>query len=143
MPKLTKRGTVKPDEIPSTLRRSPEKAQRTFAAAHDSALESYDGDEQRANRVAYGAVKHSYEKVGDHWERKRGGRRGPSDPRSAGGGDTRSRSRGGVDENASKSELYDQAKRLDIPGRSTMSKHELLDALQRASERETRRARGG
>jgi hypothetical protein len=39
MPKTTKSGTAKKDELPSTLRRSSGKAQRTFAKAHDSAAE--------------------------------------------------------------------------------------------------------
>lgn len=76
MPKTTKRGTAKQDELPSTLRRSSGKAQRTFAKAHDSAAEQY-GSEERAHRVAYAAVKHSFEKVGDHWEAKE--EQGPSD----------------------------------------------------------------
>ena len=66
MPKTTKSGKPKPEEIPSTLRRSDEKAQRTFAKAHDAAADTYD-DEQRAYQVAWAAVKHSDEKVGDHW----------------------------------------------------------------------------
>lgn len=69
MPKTTKSGGAKKDELPSTLRRSSPKAQRTFAKAHDAAAEQY-GSEERAHRVAYAAVKHSYEKVGDHWEAK-------------------------------------------------------------------------
>jgi cation transport regulator ChaB len=87
MPKTTKSGKPKQGEIPSTLERSDEKAQRTFAKAHDSAEESY-GDERRANQVAWAAVKHTHEKVGDHWEPKEGGRKGPSDAQAAGGRDT-------------------------------------------------------
>jgi cation transport regulator ChaB len=142
MPKVGKNGQPKKSELPSTLERSPKGAQKTFAETHDSALETYDGDEQAAHRVAYGAVKHSYEKTGDHWERKGGGRRGPSDPQSERGGrDTDLRSSGGVDEHATKAELYDQAKSLDIEGRSTMDKGELVEAIQRANDRETRAAR--
>ncbi|HEY4703983.1 MAG TPA: ChaB family protein, partial [Streptosporangiaceae bacterium] len=69
MPKTTRDGQPKPEELPGTLRRSPKKAQDTFAQAHDSALQQY-GDEERANRVAWAAVKHTHEKVGDHWEPK-------------------------------------------------------------------------
>ncbi len=36
MPKTTKSGDAKQDEIPSTLQRSDEKAQRTFAKAQES-----------------------------------------------------------------------------------------------------------
>ncbi len=39
MPKTTKSGKPKKDELPSTLERSDAKAQRTFAKAHDSAAE--------------------------------------------------------------------------------------------------------
>jgi cation transport regulator ChaB len=140
MPKTTKSGKPKQDELPSTLQRSPAKAQRTFAKAHDSAAEEY-GEGERAHRTAYSALKHSYEKVGDHWERKGGGRRGPSDAQAAGGRDTNRSTRGGVDEKAPKHELYDIAKKLDISGRSKMSKDELLDAIEKENSRETRRAR--
>ena len=138
MPKTTKSGDAKADEIPSTLQRSEEKAQRTFAKAHDSAAESY-GDEQRANQVAWSAVKHSYEKVGDHWEPK--DEKGPSDAQAEGGADTNRETKGGVDANASKAHLMDVAKRLDVPRRSSMTKDELVDAIQKANDKETRRAR--
>ncbi|MCV7028717.1 ChaB family protein [Mycobacterium sherrisii] len=136
MPKTTKSGAAKKDELPSTLRRSSPKAQRTFAKAHDSAAQEY-GSEQRAHRVAYAAVKHSFEKVGDHWEQK--ARKGPSDNRAERGGlHNTAPSAEGVDANASKKHLLDVARRLDVRGRSTMSKAELVDAIQR----ENRRVRG-
>jgi cation transport regulator ChaB len=127
-------------ELPSTLERSPEDAQRTWNKAHDSAVEEY-GEGERAHRVAYGALKHKYEKVGDHWERKEGGRKGPSDPRSARARQLGGRSGAGVDENASKQHLYDVAKHLGVEGRSRMSKGELLDAIRKANRSQTRRAR--
>nr|WP_019985760.1 MULTISPECIES: ChaB family protein [unclassified Streptomyces] len=126
--------------MPSTLERSSEEAQRTWIKAHDSAVETY-GEGERAHRVAYGALKHMYEKVGDHWERKEGGRKGPSDPQSARPRGQGGRSGEGVDESASKEHLYDMAKRLDIEGRSHMSKGELLDAIRKANRSSTRRAR--
>jgi cation transport regulator ChaB len=138
MPKTTKSGDADPDELPSTLQRSDEKAQRTFAKAHDSAAESY-GDEQRANRTAWAAVKHTHEKVGDHWEPK--DHKGPSDPQAEGGADTDRETKGGVDANATKAHLYDVAKRLDVEGRSTMDKDELVDAIQKANDKATRDAR--
>ena len=141
MPKTTKSGTAKKDELPSTLQRSDAKAQRTFAKAHDSAAESYDGDEGRANQVAWAAVKHTHEKVGDHWEPKEGGRKGPSDPQAAGGRGTNRETKGGVDANATKKHLMDVAKRLEVRGRSRMTKGELVDAIQKANDRETARAR--
>ncbi len=138
MPKTTKQGKAKESELPSTLQRSDGKAKRTFAKAHDSAAEEY-GDEQRANRVAYSALKHTHEKVGDHWEPK--DEKGPSDKQAEGGKNTRRPTAGGVDANASKKHLQDVARRLDISGRSTMSKDELVNAIQKANDRETARSR--
>jgi cation transport regulator ChaB len=136
MPKTTKGGKPKQSELPSTLQRSDAKAQRTFAKAHDSAAEQY-GSEERAHRVAYSAVKHSFEKVGDHWEPKE--QKGPSDELAEGRGPRSSgRSAEGVDANASKKHLLDVARRLDVRGRSTMSKSELVEAI----KKENRRVRG-
>lgn len=126
--------------LPSTLRRSPKKAQETWIKAHDSAAETY-GDGRRAHQTAYAALKHSYEKVGDHWEEK--GRKGPSDAQAKGGaGRPAKQTAGGVDASASKEHLYELAQRLDIKGRSSMSKSELVKAIQRANTRETAKSRG-
>lgn len=138
MPTTKKSGRADPDELPSTLRRSDEKAQRTYAKAHDAAAEQY-GEGERAHRTAWDAVKHTHEKVGDHWEPK--DEAGPSDAQAAGGKDTDHETAGGVDANATKQHLYDQARKLDVPGRSTMTKSELVDALQKANDRATDRAR--
>lgn len=67
--------------LPSTLERSPKKAQDTYEKTLEHAEAEYDGDEERAHRVAWGAVKNGFEKVGDHWEAK--DEPGPSDPRGA------------------------------------------------------------
>ena len=138
MPKTGKSGQPKKSELPDTLKRSPAKAQRTFAKAHDSALDEYH-DEERAYRVGYQALKHSYEKVGDHWEAKE--HRGPSDAQAAGGKNTSRKTAGGVDANATKEHLYDLAKRLDIPGRSSMNKKQLVEALEKANDRKSAQAR--
>jgi cation transport regulator ChaB len=50
-------------DVPSTLKRSPKKAQDAYAKAHDAAVDEY-GEGERAHRTAFSAVKHSYEKVG-------------------------------------------------------------------------------
>ena len=134
MPKTTKSGEPRTGELPGTIRRSPKLAQETFAKAHDSALEQY-GDEERAHRVAYAALKHTFQKAGDHWERKR--RKGPSDPRAA---DPRARQDhgktfGGVDYfGSTKAELLERAAALGIRGRSTMTKEELADAIARTQD---------
>ncbi|UGT60959.1 ChaB family protein [Nocardia asteroides] len=140
MPKTNAEGKVKKSELPSTVRRSPAKAQRTFAEAHDSALESYDGDESRAYRVGYSALKHSYEKVGDHWEAKE--QRGPSDEHAERRGlNTGGATAEGVNANATKKHLLEVAGRLGITGRWRMRKDELVDAVQRANRRATAAAR--
>ncbi|MGH3515726.1 MAG: ChaB family protein [Pseudonocardiaceae bacterium] len=132
------------DEMPSTLQRSPDKAQRTWSKAHDSAVETY-GEGERSHRTAFAALKHTHQKVGDHWEPKDDA--GPSDERAKGGVDPETGSppsgdtAGGVNANASKQELLDQARRLDVRGRSSMNKDELVDALRKASDRKTRQAR--
>ena len=123
----------KKEDLPSTLRRSPGKVQRTYEKALDSAHDEY-GDEQRAHRTAWGAVKNVAEKKGDHWEQKE--RTGPSDPRSKksqkekrqGKGETY----GGVDvEGNSKKDLVERAKKAGVKGYSSMNKKELARALAR------------
>ena len=139
MPKTTKSGTAKESELPSTLRKSSAKAKRTFAKAHDAAAKEY-GEGQRAHRVAYSALKHSFEKVGDHWEPK--AQKGPSDSRARNGGpNPKGTSAEGVDANASKKHLVEVARKLDIPGRSTMNKGELVSAIKKANRRATARSR--
>lgn len=138
MPKTDKSGKARKDELPSTIQRSDKKAQQTFAKAHDSAAETYH-DEERAHRVAYSALKHTHEKVGDHWEPKEG--KGPSDEQAKGGKTTRRETHGGVDANASKKHLYDLAKKLEVPGRSHMTKDQLVDALEKANDKKTAQSR--
>ena len=140
MPKTAKKGDAKKSELPSTLQRSPKKAQRTFAKAHDSAADEY-GDERRANQVAWAAVKHSFEKVGDRWAPKEGGRKGPSDAQAKGGRRTDRETKGGVDANATKDHLLKLARRLDISGRSSMKKKELVEAIRKANDKKTAEAR--
>jgi hypothetical protein len=129
------------DAMPSTVERSDEKAKRTWVEAYDSAMESYGDDGERVRRTAFSALKHTHEKVGDHWEPK--GRKGPSDKQAAGPGRKTDRpTAGGVDANASKKHLMDVAKKLDISGRSSMKKDELVDAIQKANNRKTEKSRG-
>ncbi|MCW2686843.1 MAG: ChaB family protein [Mycobacterium sp.] len=139
MPKTTKGGKAKKSELPSTLRKSDDKAQRTFAKAHDAAAAEY-GEGERAHRVAYSAVKHSYEKVGDHWEKK--SKRGPSDERARSGGpNAKGETAEGVNANSTKKHLMDIARRLDISGRSTMTKDKLVSAIKQANRRASSRNR--
>jgi cation transport regulator ChaB len=73
---------IEEDRLPSTLDRSDQKAKDTYAETLASAEESY-GDGRRAHQTAWAAVKHTHEKVGDHWEPKES--YGPSDAQAAGG----------------------------------------------------------
>jgi cation transport regulator ChaB len=118
------------DEMPSTLQRSPAKAQRTWAKAHDSAVETY-GEGERAHRTAFSALKHSFEKVGDRWVPKK--EKGPSDPQAAkGGAEARKggKTYGGVDvQGHSRDELYQRARKLGVKGASRMKKTELAEAI--------------
>ena len=116
------------DELPDTIRRSPKKAQRTFQKAHDSAVEEY-GDGERAHRTAYSALKHQFEKVGDHWEPK--DEAGSSDERAErGAGQSGGSTAGGVDvKGHTREELYERAQELDISGRSDMNKQELAQHI--------------
>ncbi len=121
------------EKLPDTLKRSPAKAQRTWAKTHDSAVKEY-GEGARAHRTAFAALKHSFERKGDRWVPK--GHKGPSDPRARKPArearQGRGESFGGVDlYGSTKDELYARAKKLDIAGRSRMGKKELARAIAR------------
>jgi cation transport regulator ChaB len=120
------------EDLPGTIQRSPKKAQETYAKTLESAHETYDSEE-RAHRTAYASLKHSFEKVGDHWEPK--DHKGPSDERARHGRDGGGESAGGVDvEGHTKQELLDRAKRLGVKGRSKMTKTELAKAIARKQD---------
>jgi cation transport regulator ChaB len=143
VPKTNKSGNPIADELPSTLQRSGRKAQETFAKTYDSAIEQYDGDERRAHQVAFASLKHTHEKVGDHWEPKE--EYGPSDERAArstpDSGDPGGSTAAGVDANASKKHLMEVAKRLDVKAPTRRTKDELVEEIRKANDRATRRAR--
>src|SRR3954469_17133593 len=130
------------DRLPSTLARSPKKAQETYIHTLESA-EATHGDGEAAHRIALSALKHSFEKVGDHWEPKR--EKGPSDAQAARSGRAaRSKPRdtaAGVDANATKAHLLEVARRLDVEGRSKMDKSELVEAIEKANRRASDKAR--
>ncbi|ATO17708.1 cation transport regulator ChaB [Micromonospora sp. WMMA2032] len=130
------------DDVPSTIARSDDKAVRTYKKTLESAEESY-GDGERAHRAAYASLKHTHEKVGDHWEPKE--HKGPSDPQAAQGTPaSRDRDRPtaqGVDANAGKGHLDDVARRVGIDDPENMNKGELVEAIEKANARATARAR--
>ncbi|MCU1359171.1 MAG: hypothetical protein JWN99_460 [Ilumatobacteraceae bacterium] len=122
------------DRLPATLKRSPAKAQATYMHTLEAAEEDH-GDGEAAHRIAFGSLKHSFEKVGDHWEPK--DERGPSDDQDEKTGlDARKHpveTAGGVDARASKAHLMQIAKRLDVHGRSSMNKADLIVAIDKAN----------
>jgi hypothetical protein len=132
---------MRPD-VPSPVARSDDKAVRTYKKTLESAEETY-GDGERAHRTAFAALKHSHEKVGDHWEPKE--RLGPSDPQAAQGA-PQSLARpqptaGGVDANASKSHLDDVARRVGIDHPEDLTKADLVREIEKANRRATAQAR--
>ena len=129
------------DDVPSTVARSDDKAVRTFAKTLDSAEDSY-GSGERARRTAFASLKHTHEKVGDHWEPK--DEPGPSDeqaakstPESRDGKPTAQ----GVDANAKKDHLVEVAKKVGVEHPTTLKKAELIKEIEKANARETRKAR--
>jgi len=123
------------NDIPSTIERSGKKAQEIWEKTHDSAVERY-GEGERAHRTAFSALKHQYRKQDDHWVKK--SRKEPSDEQAARGPESRPSSRdqpaktaGGrvASEQASKEDLYAQAREMEIKGRSRMNKKELAEAI--------------
>jgi hypothetical protein len=125
-------------DIPKTLKRSPKKAQDTYAAAHDSAVKEY-GEGERATaprcRPSNTRPRRSATTGSPKVEK------GPSDPKAAGGHGSKAKTAGGVDANASKEHLLSVAKRLDISGRTKMTKSDLVDAIRKANVKSTRKAR--
>ncbi|GAA4693249.1 ChaB family protein [Pseudonocardia yuanmonensis] len=130
------------DDVPATIARSDDKAVRTYKKALESAEESY-GDGERAHRTAFAALKHTHEKVGDHWEPK--DEPGPSDEQAEKSApQSRSDDRdtaGGVNARAKKGHLVQIAKKLDIADPDGKNKDELVEEIQKANDRETARAR--
>ena len=120
--------------LPGTLARSPKKAQNTYIETLEAA-EKQHGDGEAAHRIALASLKHSFEKVGDHWEKKQ--QKGPSDRQDAKRGNAalrgNGRTAGGVDAYASKAHLLDVARRLEIRGRTKMKKDQLVKAIDKAN----------
>ena len=126
--------------LPSTLRRSPEKAQRDLG--EDARLGGRDvrrGGAVAPHRLRRGQapVREGRRPLGAEGaqgpERPAGRRRRPG-PAGAHG------RRGG--RQRPKDHLMAVARKLDVPGRSRMTKPELVKAIQKANDRATRKARG-
>ncbi len=129
-------------EVPSTVARSDDKAVRTYKKTLESAEDSYGGGE-RAHRTAYASLKHTHEKVGDHWEPKE--HPGPSDPQAAQGAPASLRhprpTAQGVDTAASKGHLDQVARRVGVDNPQDLTRDELVRAIEKANARATARAR--
>jgi ChaB len=129
-------------DVPSTVARSDDKAVRTYKKTLESAKESY-GEGERARRTAMASLKHTHEKVGDHWEPK--DEPGPSDEQAEQSGRTaRERPRAtaeGVNARATKAHLVEVAQKVGVQNPQSMTKADLVEAIGRANRRETRRAR--
>ena len=127
-------NTKERERLPATLKRSPGKAQNTYVHTLEAAEETH-GDGEAAHRIAFASLKHSFEKVGDHWEPK--AKKGPSDLQDAKRGkaaiESKTKTAEGVDAFASKAHLLVVAKRLEVVGRSRMTKAELVDAIEQAN----------
>jgi ChaB/Rho termination factor, N-terminal domain len=130
------------EDVPSTVARSDDKAVRTYKETLESAEETY-GDPERAHRTAFASLKHTHEKVGDHWEPK--DENGPSDQRAAQSTKDKLRrpkkTADGVDANASKAHLVEVARRVGVTGYSRMRKDDLVEAIRKANAKATERAR--
>ncbi len=131
------------EDVPSTIARSDDKAVRTYKETLDSAEKSYPDDAERSHRTAFSALKHTHEKVGDHWEPK--SENGPSDDQAATPAPRNRRSTTptaeGVNARATKAHLVEVAKRLGIKSAAKHKKDELVEEIRKANARETARAR--
>jgi hypothetical protein len=129
-------------DVPSTIARSDDKAVRTYKKTLLSAEDTY-GDGERAHRTAFAALKHSHEKVGDHWEPK--DHKGPSDPQAAQGAPRaleQPRQTGqGVDTNTTKAHLDDVGRRVGISRPQDLSKDDLVRQIEKANARASAKAR--
>jgi hypothetical protein len=66
LPRSSRYGLPRTGDLPDTLKRSPEEAQKTFTRALASAVKAYGAGDQ-AFRAAYAELKQTFEKRGDHW----------------------------------------------------------------------------
>jgi ChaB len=130
-------------DVPSTIARSDDKAVRTYKETLESAEKSYPGDAERAHRAAFSSLKHTHEKVGDHWEPK--AENGPSDDQAATPAPRNRRSEKptaeGVNARASKAHLVEVAKKVGITSADKHTKDELVEEIRKANARESAKAR--
>lgn len=127
-------------EVPDAIRHPLNKAQEIWTRAQHTAVAAY-GEGQRAYRIARTALKEALATVGEQREREqdRGASALHRAPRSQGQQATRPAARVGTD--TTKAHLMEVAKQLEVPGRSRMSKGELIEAIEQTSSRSMRKPR--
>ncbi len=139
MPKTTKRGTAKKSELPSTLAEVARQGAadlRQGARRGRRAVRRGRAGAPRRLRRAEAQLREGRRPLGAE------GREGAVRHRARSGGpNPTGTSAEGVDANASKTHLMDVARRLDISGRSTMTKIQLVNAIKKANRRATDRNR--
>jgi hypothetical protein len=130
------------EDVPSTIARSDDKAVRTYKKTLESAEESYPDDPERSHRAAFSALKHTHEKVGDHWEPK--DENGPSDDQAANPAPRNrkapKKTAEGVNANATKAHLVEVARKVGVSGPTKYKKDELVEEIRKANARETRKS---
>jgi hypothetical protein len=115
-------------KLPSTLEKSPKHAQDIFRETLVAAEKEY-GVGERASRTAFASLKHSFEKVGDHWEAK--DEKGPSEPDTGRDRETF----GGVDiVGHTKDELLTQAQRVHANVSASMTKAEIAREIDKRNK---------
>ena len=112
--------------LSSAVRRSSVKIRGSRAHRRIWLVPSLEVD--RGHRTTYVPLKHDSEKIDEGWERT--GRKPGALDTAAANRRTVDRLLGPVDPDAPKAYLYKIAKRLGIKGRETMTKKQLVEAIQ-------------
>ena len=123
-------------KLPATLKKSPKHAQDIYLETLAATEQEY-GVGERASRTAFASLKHSYEKIGDHWEEK--DQPGPSEPRAGNDNHSRHETFGGVDLiGHTRQELLDMAGKIGATTTTRMTKPEISRALDRRNSQLSR-----
>ena len=113
--------------VPSTRRRSAEKARSVAGTGSRAEARPVEGGRDR--RTAYVPLKHDSERITESWART--GRKTGLESVVTASRPSVARLVGGIDPNATRGSLYKVAKRLAIKGRSSMTRRQLYEAIER------------
>ncbi len=139
MPKTTQDRTAEEAGAAGNTAALAREGATDLAKAHDSAVEEYgEGSEHTGSRTRRSSTA-SRRSATTGSRRPRRGRR--THGRAAEARRPPAAPLRGVDANASRRHLYDIARKLDIHGRSTMNKGELVDAIEKENRRRSAAAR--